>query len=83
MGVKLRLARHGAKKTPYYRIVAADIRAPRDGRYIDHIGIYDPTTEPATIRLRPERVRYWLSVGAKPSDTVNNIFKRHLSAAEA
>ena len=82
MTVKLRLARHGAKKSPYYRIVASENRAPRDGRFIDLIGIYDPTTSPETIRLNPGRIRYWLGVGAQPTTTVKSILSNHLAKAE-
>ena len=82
MTVKLRLARHGAKKSPYYRIVASENRAPRDGRFIDLIGIYDPTTSPETIRLNPGRIRYWLGVGAQPTLTVKSILSKHLTKAE-
>ena len=82
MTVKLRLARHGAKKSPYYRIVAADERARRDGRFIDLVGVYDPTTKPETIRLNPGRVRYWLGVGAQPTQTVKDILAAHLIKAE-
>jgi ribosomal protein S16 len=83
MAVKLRLARHGGKKKPYYRIVAADIRMPRDGRYIEHVGVYDPTTTPTTVRMKPARINYWLSVGAQFSDTVGKLLKTHLPTAEA
>ena len=83
MTVKLRLARHGAKKSPYYRIVASEDRAPRDGRFIDLIGIYDPTTSPETIRLNPGRIRYWLGVGAQPTHTVKSILSTHLAKAES
>lgn len=82
MSVKLRLARGGAKKTPYYRIVAANAEARRDGRFLDHVGVYDPTTTPVTIRLKPERVNHWLSVGAQPTATVKTLLKLHLAAAE-
>jgi small subunit ribosomal protein S16 len=75
--VKLRLRRMGAKKRPSYRIVAADSRSPRDGRFIESVGFYDPLTDPATIKLNEERIRYWLSVGAQPTDTVRDIFRRH------
>jgi small subunit ribosomal protein S16 len=73
--VKLRLRRMGAKKRPSYRIVAADSRSPRDGRIIEQIGFYDPLTEPATLKLNEERARYWLSVGAQPSDTVRGLLR--------
>ncbi|MEA4875121.1 30S ribosomal protein S16 [Anaerorhabdus sp.] len=73
MAVKLRLKRMGAKKAPFYRIVAADSRFPRDGRSIETIGTYNPTTQPATISLNKELALKWLSNGAQPSDTVRNI----------
>lgn len=75
--IKLRLRRMGAKKRPSYRIVAADSRSPRDGRFIESVGFYDPLTEPATIKLNEERIRYWLSVGAQPTDTVRSMLVRH------
>ncbi len=74
--IKLRLRRMGAKKRPSYRIVAADSRSPRDGRFIEAVGFYDPLTEPATVKLNEERVKHWLSVGAQPSDTVRNLLRR-------
>jgi small subunit ribosomal protein S16 len=74
--IKLRLRRMGAKKRPSYRIVAADSRAPRDGRFIEVVGFYDPLTDPATVKLNEERVRHWLGVGAQPTDTVRDIFVR-------
>ena len=74
--IKLRLRRMGAKKRPSYRIVAADSRSPRDGRFIEAFGFYDPVTQPATVRVDMERARHWLSVGAQPSDTVRDIFRR-------
>lgn len=74
--IKLRLRRMGAKKRPSYRIVAADSRSPRDGRFIEIVGTYDPITNPATINLNTERIQHWLSVGAQPTDTVRNIFQR-------
>ena len=81
--IKLRLRRMGAKKRPSYRIVAADSRSPRDGRFIEAVGFYDPITNPATIRLDEERVKHWLSVGAQPTETVGDIlFKAGLVAAE-
>jgi small subunit ribosomal protein S16 len=66
----------GAKKRPSYRIVAADSRSPRDGRVIESFGLYDPVTEPATVRVDADRARHWLSVGAQPSDTVRDILRR-------
>lgn len=82
MAVKLRLSRGGAKKKPFYRIVAANEDARRDGRFLDQVGVYDPTTRPVTIRLKPERVRHWLGVGAKPTNTVGTIIKHYLPVAE-
>lgn len=74
--IKLRLRRMGAKKRPFYRIVAAEHSSPRDGRFIEVIGHYDPLTEPATIKVEVERAQYWLSVGAKPSETVETLLKK-------
>ncbi len=74
--IKLRLRRTGAKKRPSYRIVAAEHSAPRDGRFIEIIGHYDPVTEPATVKINEERARHWLSVGAQPSDTVAGLLRR-------
>lgn len=74
--IKLRLRRTGAKKRPSYRIVAAEHSSPRDGRFIEIIGHYDPLTEPATVKVNEERARHWLSVGAQPSDTVRGLLKR-------
>lgn len=74
--VKLRLKRMGAKKRPSYRIVATESRSPRDGRFIEQIGFYDPLTDPATVTLKEERVKYWLSVGAQPSDTVHSLLRK-------
>ena len=84
MTVKLRLARHGAKKRPFYRIVAADSESPRDGRYLEKLGTYNPLIEPAEISLNAERVRYWIEQGATPSDTVKSLLKKEgLLAAKA
>lgn len=74
--IKLRLRRMGAKKRPFYRIVAAEHSSPRDGRFIEIIGTYDPLTEPATVTVNEERAKYWISVGAKPSDTVAGLLRR-------
>ncbi len=74
--VKIRLRRMGAKKSPYYRIVVADSHFPRDGRFIEEIGTYDPLTEPATIKVDAERVQTWIKNGAQPTDTVKNLLKR-------
>ena len=74
--VKIRLRRMGAKKAPYYRIVVADSRSPRDGRFIEEIGYYDPMTKPAEIKVDNERAKYWLGVGAQPTDTVRILLKK-------
>lgn len=74
--IKIRLRRMGAKKRPFYRIVAAEHSSPRDGRFIEVLGHYDPLTEPATIKVNEDRARYWISVGAKPSATVAGLLKR-------
>jgi len=66
----------GSKKRPSYRIVAADSKSPRDGRFIETVGFYDPLTKPSTVRLNEERVTHWLSVGAQPSDTVRDMLRR-------
>lgn len=73
MAVKIRLARHGAKKRPYYRIVVADERMPRDGRFIEQVGRYNPITDPHVIELNLERVDYWLGEGAKPTSQVGHL----------
>jgi small subunit ribosomal protein S16 len=78
MAVRIRLARHGTTNRPFYRIVAANSQSPRDGRYIELLGTYDALQDPAAVALKPERIKYWLSVGAKASDTVKSIFKRHM-----
>ncbi|MFC7442426.1 30S ribosomal protein S16 [Laceyella putida] len=76
MAVKIRLRRMGAKKAPFYRVVVADSRAPRDGRSIDEIGYYNPLTQPATVKIDAEKALKWLANGAQPSDTVRNLFRR-------
>ena len=76
MAVRIRLKRMGAKKRPFYRIIVADARAPRDGRFIDTLGTYNPLTDPAAVKLDPEKVRLWLSRGAQPSDPVRNLLAR-------
>ena len=78
--VRIRLTRMGAKKRPFYRVVAADARSPRDGRCIEQLGYYDPMKKPFDLKLDLERVDYWLSVGAQPSDTVGNLIKRARTA---
>ena len=76
MAVKIRLKRMGAKKTPFYRIVVADSRSPRDGRYIEVVGTYNPVVQPAEVKIDEELALKWLSNGAKPSDTVRNLFSK-------
>ena len=77
MAVKIRLARHGAKKRPYYRIVVADSRAPRDGKFIDDIGRYNPCVDPAMVKFDLEKTGKWLSNGAQPTDTVARLLKKY------
>ena len=77
MAVKIRLKRIGAKKNPFYRIVVADSRSPRDGKFIEEIGYYDPLTEPKTVKIDDEKAAKWLNNGAKPSDTVDRLFKEN------
>ena len=76
MAVKIRLARHGAKKKPFYRIVVADGESPRDGKFLEKVGTYDPLVEPAKISINSERIKYWIEQGASPSDTVKSLLKR-------
>ena len=74
--VQIRLRRMGAKKAPYYRIIVADSRSPRDGRCIEEIGTYDPLTEPATITVDAEKAQQWIKNGAQPTDTVKALLKK-------
>lgn len=74
--VKIRLRRMGAKKAPFYRVVVADSRFARDGRFIEEIGYYDPTKEPAVVKIDAEKAKQWLSNGAQPTDTVREILKK-------
>lgn len=76
MAVKIRLRRMGAKKAPFYRIVVADSRFPRDGRFIEEIGYYDPTKEPSVIEVDAEKAKKWISTGAQPTDTVRALLKK-------
>jgi len=75
MSVKIRLARHGAKKRPFYRIVVADSESPRDGKFLEIVGTYNPLTDPAGVVLKQERIKYWIDQGAIPTDTVKNLLK--------
>lgn len=77
MAVKIRLKRMGSKKKPFYRIVVADSRAPRDGKFIEEIGYYNPLTESKEIKVDAEKVNQWIKKGAKPTDTVNRLFKNN------
>ena len=83
MAVKLRLTRVGSKKNPVYRIVAADSRSPRDGKFLEIVGRYNPQTDPSTIDFDEERIRHWLSKGAQPSNTVQRLLKAKEFSAEA
>ena len=76
MTVKLRLARYGTKKRPFYRIVAADSKNSRDGKFIELVGTYNPLSNPVITTLKEERIKYWLGEGAMPSDTVKSILKK-------
>ena len=75
MAVKIRLRRMGAKKAPFYRIVVADSRYPRDGRFIEEVGYYDPTKEPHVVNLDADKAKAWIGKGAQPTDTVKSILK--------
>lgn len=83
MSVKIRLSRHGAKKRPYYRIVVADARDPRDGRFIEQLGTYDPRTPAATLKLDQAKVSDWIQKGAQPTQTVRNLIRRAAKEAGA
>ena len=76
MAVKIRLRRMGAKKNPFYRIVVADSRFPRDGRFIEEIGYYNPTTDPAELKVDTERAQAWIKTGAQPTETVKALLKK-------
>ena len=78
--VRLRLTRMGRKKKPFYRVVAADSRSPRDGRCIEQLGYYDPMKDPADLKIDLERVDYWIGVGARPSETVASLIKKARAA---
>ena len=75
MAVKIRLARHGSKKRPYYRVVVADARCRRDGRFIDEVGRYNPCVEPAMVQLDMEKIKDWTAKGAQPTDTVKRLIE--------
>lgn len=82
MAIKLRLARYGTHKKPFYRLVAADSAARRDGRFLEQLGTYDPAQQPPKVSLDRERIKYWQSVGATPSDTVHTLLKQFMNAAD-
>ncbi len=77
MAVKIRLRRMGAKKAPFYRVVVADSRFPRDGRFIEEIGYYDPTKEPVVFSVDADKAKQWISNGAQPTDTVKSLLKKN------
>lgn len=77
MAVKIRLRRMGAKKAPFYRIVVADSRYPRDGRFIEEIGYYNPLQEPAVVKVDSEKAKKWVANGAQPTNTVKTLFKKY------
>ena len=83
MGLVIRLRRHGARKKPFFRIVVADSRSPRDGRFVDHIGTYDPSTAPAKVSLKPGEAERWLNAGARPTDTVRKLIKQAGGAVQS
>jgi len=76
LAVKLRLRRMGKKKQPIYKVVAADSRSPRDGKFLEAVGLYNPLTNPHTIEIKEDRVMYWLNVGAQPTDTVKSLLRQ-------
>jgi small subunit ribosomal protein S16 len=77
MAVKIRLKRMGAKKRPFYRVIVADSRSPRDGKFIEEIGFYNPISEPVEVKIDDEKAIKWLENGAQPTDTVKNLFKKY------
>jgi small subunit ribosomal protein S16 len=81
MPVKIRLARHGAKKRPFYRVVVANSESKRDGSFLEIVGTYNPVPEPAQVTLKDERIRYWLGEGATPTATVKNLIKKQNASA--
>ena len=76
MAVKIRLKRMGQKKAPFYRVVVADSRAPRDGRFIEEIGTYNPVAQPAIVEINEEKALQWMTTGAQPTDTVRSLFRK-------
>jgi small subunit ribosomal protein S16 len=82
MAVKLRLARHGAKKAPYYRLIAAQDQSRRDGRFLEHVGSYDPTLEPPAVSLKRDRIRYWLDQGALATPTAKSLLAKYMGVED-
>jgi small subunit ribosomal protein S16 len=80
MALVIRLRRHGARKKPFYRIVVADSRSPRDGRFVEQVGTYDPAFDPPRVTIKGEAAERWIKAGAKPSDTVRKLIKRAAAA---
>ena len=76
MSVKIRLARHGAKKRPFYRIVIADSESPRDGKFLENVGTYNPLVDPVEVSLKQERIKHWIGQGAIPTNTVKSLLKK-------
>ncbi|HEB50292.1 MAG TPA: 30S ribosomal protein S16 [Desulfobulbus sp.] len=83
MAVRIRLTRKGRKKHPFYRIVVADSQAPRDGKFLDIVGTYDPMQDPADIKIDSDKLQAWMGKGAKPTTTVQSLIKRHALQAES
>jgi len=83
MSVKIRLSRHGAKKRPFYRIVVSDSRSPRDGRFIEQVGTYDPKSASGGVKINMERIESWLKRGARPSQTVSELLKKQKRASKS
>jgi small subunit ribosomal protein S16 len=77
MPVRIRLARHGRKKRPFYKVVVANSESPRDGRFIESIGVYNPLPESAEVKINADRLQYWLQQGAKPTDTVRSLIRKY------
>ena len=83
MALVIRLRRHGSRKKPFYRIVVADSRSPRDGRFVEQVGTYDPAFDPPRVTIKGDAAGRWLKAGAKPSDTVRKLIKRAAASTEA
>jgi small subunit ribosomal protein S16 len=83
MAVKIRLTRHGARKNPHYRMVVADSESPRDGKFLEIVGTYHPLSDPAAVTLKQDRIKHWISKGAKPTSTVRSLLEREGVFAQA